>query len=106
MFQRMADFLLRQVKEAAHARCRQRIVHVKFARNANAQIALISSMRLKFDAHEIMFTHIANVIRCKISACSNEKVRIFAVAPSTIASKCGSSRLTSAVRQFFKSCFL
>ena len=67
MFQRMADFLLRQVKEAAHARCRQRIVHVKFARNADAQIVLISSMRLKFNAHEIMFAYIVNVIRCKIS---------------------------------------
>ena len=67
MFQRMADFLFRQIKEAAHARCRQRIVHVKFARNADAQIVLISSMRLKFDAHEIMFAYIVNVIRRKIS---------------------------------------
>ena len=67
MFQRMADILLWQIKEAAHTRCRQCIVHIKFARNADAQITLISSMRLKFDAHEIMFAHIVNVIRCKIS---------------------------------------
>ena len=43
-----------------------RVLSVR-ACNADAQIVLISSMRLKFDAHEIMFAYIVNVIRCKIS---------------------------------------
>ena len=71
--QRMADFSPSAGQEAAHARCRQRIVHVKFAGMPTPDRShIVHASEIRHPRNHV-HAYIVNVIRCKISRLFNER---------------------------------